>query len=124
MGFADVITVLPMFLRKQAYLKRRIREERPDVLLLVDFAEFNMPLAKFAQKHGVPVVYYIPRKRGRGVRTGHGSWQSGQTSSPQSSPLKQNFTETRVRTPNLSGTRLLILHRHPSAHKPHANISI
>ena len=62
MGFADVITVLPMFIRKQAYLKRCIREERPDVLLLVDFAEFNMPLAKFAQKHGVPVVYYIPPK--------------------------------------------------------------
>ena len=62
MGFADVITVLPMFLRKQAHLKRRIREERPDVLLLVDFAEFNMPLAKFARKHGVPVVYYIPPK--------------------------------------------------------------
>lgn len=62
MGFADVVTVLPMFIRKQAYLKRRIREERPDVLLLVDFAEFNMPLAKFAQKQGVRVVYYIPPK--------------------------------------------------------------
>ena len=62
MGFADVITVLPMFLRKQAYLKQRIREEHPDVLLLVDFAEFNMPLAKFAQRHGVSVVYYIPPK--------------------------------------------------------------
>jgi lipid-A-disaccharide synthase len=62
MGFADVVTVLPMFLRKQAHLKRRIREERPDVLLLVDFAEFNMPLAKFAQRHGVSVVYYIPPK--------------------------------------------------------------
>ena len=62
MGFADVITALPMFLRKQAHLKRRIHEKRPDVLLLVDFAEFNMPLAKFARKHGVPVVYYIPPK--------------------------------------------------------------
>ena len=62
MGFADVVTVLPMFLRKQAHLKQRICEERPDVLLLVDFAEFNMPLAKFAQKHGVSVVYYIPPK--------------------------------------------------------------
>ena len=62
MGFADVITVLPMFLRKQAYLKRRIREERPDALLLVDFAEFNMPLAKFARRQGVPIVYYIPPK--------------------------------------------------------------
>ena len=62
MGFADIITVLPMFLRKQARLKQRIREERPDVLLLVDFAEFNMPLAKFAWKRNVPVVYYIPPK--------------------------------------------------------------
>ncbi len=62
MGFADVVTVLPMFLRKQARLKRRIREERPDVLLLVDFAEFNMPLAKYARNQGVSVVYYIPPK--------------------------------------------------------------
>ena len=62
MGFADVVTVLPMFLRKQARLKQRIREERPDVLLLVDFAEFNMPLAKYAQRQEVSVVYYIPPK--------------------------------------------------------------
>ena len=62
MGFADVVTVLPMFLRKQAYLKQRIREEHPDVLLLVDFAEFNMPLAKFARSRDVSVVYYIPPK--------------------------------------------------------------
>ena len=62
MGFADVVTVLPMFLRKRAHLKRRIRKERPDVLLLVDFAEFNMPLAKYAKNCGVSVVYYIPPK--------------------------------------------------------------
>ena len=62
MGFADVVTVLPMFLRKQARLKQRIREERPDVLLLVDFAEFNMPLAKYARRQGISVVYYIPPK--------------------------------------------------------------
>ena len=62
MGFADALTALPHFLRKQAYLKRRIRQSPPDVLLLVDFAEFNMPLAKFAHKIRVPVVYYIPPK--------------------------------------------------------------
>ena len=62
MGFANVIGALPMFLRKQMYLKRCIRQQRPDALLLVDFAEFNMPLAKFAWKHRVPVVYYIPPK--------------------------------------------------------------
>ncbi len=62
MGFANVIGALPMFLRKQRHLKRRIRQQRPDALLLVDFAEFNMPLAKVAWQHQVPVVYYIPPK--------------------------------------------------------------
>ncbi len=62
MGFAEVIEALPMLLRKQMYLKGLIRDERPDVLLLVDFADFNMPLARFAWRHDVPVVYYIPPK--------------------------------------------------------------
>lgn len=62
MGFANVIGALPMFLRKQMHLRRCIRQQRPDALLLVDFAEFNMPLAKFAWQHRVPVVYYIPPK--------------------------------------------------------------
>ncbi len=62
MGFADVLTVLPKFLKKHALLKQRIREQRPDALLLVDFAEFNMPLAKYAYRHDVRVIYYIPPK--------------------------------------------------------------
>ncbi len=62
MGFAEAFAVLPKFLKKQAILKKRIREQPPDALLLVDFAEFNMPLAKFAYRQGVPVVYYIPPK--------------------------------------------------------------
>ena len=62
MGFANVIRALPLFLQKQRHLKRCIHKQRPDALLLVDFAEFNMPLAKFAWRHRVPVVYYIPPK--------------------------------------------------------------
>ena len=62
MGITEVLSVLPMFLKKQAALKKRLRQQRPDALLLVDFAEFNMPLAKFAQREGIPVVYYIPPK--------------------------------------------------------------
>ena len=62
MGFAEAFAVLPKFLKKQALLKKRICQQHPDVLLLVDFAEFNMPLAKYAYTQGVSVVYYIPPK--------------------------------------------------------------
>lgn len=62
MGFADALAVLPKFLRKLAILKQHIRQHQPDALLLIDFAEFNMPLAKFAYRHNVRVIYYIPPK--------------------------------------------------------------
>ncbi|MDE0316042.1 MAG: lipid-A-disaccharide synthase [Candidatus Poribacteria bacterium] len=62
MGFAEAFAVLPKFLKKQALLKKRIRQQPLDALLLIDFAEFNMPLAKYANAQGVPVVYYIPPK--------------------------------------------------------------
>ncbi len=62
MGFAEAFAALPKFLKKQVLLKRRIRQQSPDALLLIDFAEFNMPLAKYAYTQGVPVIYYIPPK--------------------------------------------------------------
>ena len=62
MGFAEAFAVLPKFLKKQALLKQYLREKRPDALLLVDFAEFNTPLAKYAKSQGIPVIYYIPPK--------------------------------------------------------------
>lgn len=62
MGIAEAFAVLPKFIKKQALLKRHIREKRPDALLLVDFAEFNTPLAKDAKSQGIPVIYYIPPK--------------------------------------------------------------
>ena len=62
MGFADAFTVLPKFIKKQALLKKHLKEKRPDALLLVDFAEFNTPLAKYATSQRIPVIYYIPPK--------------------------------------------------------------
>ena len=62
MGFADAFAVLPKFLKKQALLKQHLKEKRPDALLLVDFAEFNTPLAKYAKSQGIPVIYFIPPK--------------------------------------------------------------
>src|SRR3989454_6820127 len=40
-------------------LARRLRDEPPDLCVLVDFPEFNLRLARRAQRAGVPVLYYI-----------------------------------------------------------------
>jgi lipid-A-disaccharide synthase len=61
-GIAEVLTAIPAFLKKRKHLKQIIRERKPDALLLIDFAEFNMPLAKFAHQLQIPAIYYIPPK--------------------------------------------------------------
>ena len=40
-------------------LARQLREERPDLCVLIDFPEFNLRLARVAKRAGVPVLYYI-----------------------------------------------------------------
>lgn len=62
MGIGEALSAIPAFLKKQRHLKRLIREKRPDAVVLVDFAEFNMGLAACAHHLHIPVVYYIPPK--------------------------------------------------------------
>ena len=62
MGISEVLTTIPRFAQKRAKLKRFLREQRPSVIMLVDFSGFNLNLAKFAHRLGCPVVYYIPPK--------------------------------------------------------------
>lgn len=40
-------------------LTRQLREKRPRLLILIDFPDFNLILAKRAKKLGIPVFYYI-----------------------------------------------------------------
>lgn len=58
-GLFNVIKHLPMFRRVFDDIARRIESERPDAVLLVDFPDFNLRLAKRCRAIGVPVVYYI-----------------------------------------------------------------
>ncbi len=37
-------------------------DQRPDLLVLVDYGGFNLRLAKRAKQHGIPVFYFIPPK--------------------------------------------------------------
>ena len=40
-------------------LARRLRADPPDLCVLIDFPEFNLRLARVANRAGVPVLYYI-----------------------------------------------------------------
>ena len=59
MGFVEIIRNLPMFFRLRKYLSRIMDEQRPDVLVLIDYGGFHMAMAQAAKKKNIPVVYYI-----------------------------------------------------------------
>lgn len=43
-------------------LLERLRQDKPDLLILVDYPGFNLKLAQKAHKLGIPVLYYISPK--------------------------------------------------------------
>jgi len=59
MGFAEVVRHLPLSLRRLSDCGRWLKEEKPDLLLLVDYPGFNLRLAGWAHRLGIPVVHYI-----------------------------------------------------------------
>ncbi|HVF30541.1 MAG TPA: lipid-A-disaccharide synthase [Pyrinomonadaceae bacterium] len=58
-GLLEIGRALPMFLRTFSSLKRAAADRKPDAVVLVDFPDFNLKLAKSLSKLGIKVVYYI-----------------------------------------------------------------
>ena len=58
-GLTEVFSKLGMILGIMRKLKRSLREEKPALIILIDYPDFNMPLARAAKKQGVRVFYYI-----------------------------------------------------------------
>lgn len=58
-GATEVLTHLRPLYRVFSRLKRFLREERPQMVVLIDFPDFNILLGKAAKNLGIPVVYYI-----------------------------------------------------------------
>lgn len=58
-GLAEVFSHLSDILRARKILQETLKEERPSLLILIDFPDFNLMLARFAKKLGIPVFYYI-----------------------------------------------------------------
>lgn len=58
-GLPEIARALPMFWRTFQTLKKAANERRPDAVILVDFPDFNMKLAKSLKKSGLKIIYYI-----------------------------------------------------------------
>ena len=58
-GAFEVISHLGDILTARKTLLTRMREHRPKLLILIDYPDFNLLLARQAKKLGIPVLYYI-----------------------------------------------------------------
>jgi lipid-A-disaccharide synthase len=58
-GLTEAIAKIPRSLATLRRLVAHARAERPDALVVIDFPDFNFPLARRIRKLGIPVIYYI-----------------------------------------------------------------
>ena len=58
-GITEVFVKLRTILKALRGLKRSLEREKPDLVILIDFPEFNLRLAKIAHRRGIPILYYI-----------------------------------------------------------------
>ena len=59
-GTSEAIGRIPGLYRAYTLLVKRLWAGRPLALVLIDFPEFNLRLARQARRAGVPVVYFLP----------------------------------------------------------------
>lgn len=59
MGFAEVVMHLGTILSNFRFCRKDMDAYRPDMVILIDYPGFNMPMARYAHKKGYKVFYYI-----------------------------------------------------------------
>lgn len=59
MGLVEVVAHLPTIVNGFNTLKDKLRSDPPDLLILIDYPDFNLRLAKVAKKAGIKVLYFI-----------------------------------------------------------------
>lgn len=58
-GLWEIGRALPKFWQAFTELKRATAQKQPDAAVLVDWPDFNLRLARWLHRRGVPVIYYI-----------------------------------------------------------------
>ena len=59
MGIVEVVGHLPTIVKGFNILKQRLRTDPPDLLILIDYPDFNLRLARLAKRGGVKVLYFV-----------------------------------------------------------------
>lgn len=59
LGLWEIGRALPKFWRAFGELKHAVTARKPDAVILVDWPDFNLRLARWLHRRGVPVIYYI-----------------------------------------------------------------
>lgn len=57
--FGRLRAILHSYRRVRGAITGRDGESRPDLVVLIDFPDFNLRLAKVARRVGIPVLYYV-----------------------------------------------------------------
>jgi lipid-A-disaccharide synthase len=59
MGLVEIARSLPRIIRLRRRVRRFLLEREVELLIPIDFPDFNLPLAAFARRHDIRVLYYI-----------------------------------------------------------------
>ena len=58
-GITEVVLKAPHLIHALGVAKNLLKSQRPNLLILIDFPDFNLHIAATAKKLGIPVLYYI-----------------------------------------------------------------
>jgi lipid-A-disaccharide synthase len=58
-GITEVFSKTPGILKGLRMVKKTLKTAHPDLLILIDFPDFNLHVAATAKKNNIPVLYYI-----------------------------------------------------------------
>jgi lipid-A-disaccharide synthase len=58
-GISEALSKLKILLKALRAAKGDLKRIRPDLLIVIDFPDFNLRVATMARKLGIPVMYYI-----------------------------------------------------------------
>jgi lipid-A-disaccharide synthase len=61
-GATGIITNFLHIFRALQLMKKALKNDKPDLVILIDYAGFNLKLAKYAKRSGIKVLYYISPK--------------------------------------------------------------